>query len=416
MTFLLLLLCAVIYTYGHVTDAARVRMMAETYLSRLVGGRVVVGRAYLSVFEGLRLDDVEVHVDPANPPAAGQGDTAPDSLLFSAKTFVIKYDPKSMLGGTLEAKQIIVQKPRVHVTENVDTGEWNWYRVVRRRTGKGRATVNPTPAPKLPEILLRNARLEFSEIRNGRFAPLAYLAVDGQLAPGDDGERYNFDLQSRGVSEMGPSVSGWVSLARGQVSAKLMNFSFGPDVRSMLPVDVRQWWERHELSGRIDIPVLSYTPAREGRPLSFRVETVIVDGVALSVRAEEWMSSADVRRLNRTRESLAMMRDAYRAAGFKVQGPRDRARDSAGAIVRDPDRAPTAAIDIAAACLEPTPLKLENVAGKFVFTQDGVSIEGLSGRVDNNGLKINGRIQGYTPARCENPPSFLVETRIVDVV
>ena len=27
----------------------------------------------------------------------------------------------------------------------------------------------------------------------------------------------------------------------------------------------------------------------------------------------------------------------------------------------------------------------------------GVSIEGLSGRVDNNGLKINGRIEGYTP-------------------
>src|SRR5206468_503373 len=32
-----------------------------------------------------------------------------------------------------------------------------------------------------------------------------------------------------------------------------------------------------------------------------------------------------------------------------------------------------------------------------VFTQDGVNIEGLSGRVDNNGLKINGRIEGYTP-------------------
>src|SRR5688500_2152646 len=133
MTFLLLLLCGVIYTYGHVTDAARVRMMAETYLSRLVGGRVVVGRAYLSIFEGLRLDDVEVHVDPPNPVSPGRGDTAPDSLLFSAKTFVIKYDPKSMLGGTLEAKQIIVQKPRVHVTENVDSGEWNWYRVVKRR-------------------------------------------------------------------------------------------------------------------------------------------------------------------------------------------------------------------------------------------------------------------------------------------
>ena len=46
-----------------------------------------------------------------------------------------------------------------------------------------------------------------------------------------------------------------------------------------------------QLSGRIDIPVLSYTPARETQPASFRVETRIVDGVALSVRAEEWIAS-----------------------------------------------------------------------------------------------------------------------------
>src|SRR6059036_1031762 len=66
MTLLLLLLCGVIYAYGHITDAARVRAIAETYLSRLVGGRVVIGHAYLSIFEGLRLDDVEVHVEPAS--------------------------------------------------------------------------------------------------------------------------------------------------------------------------------------------------------------------------------------------------------------------------------------------------------------------------------------------------------------
>ena len=63
---------------------------------------------------------------------------------------------------------------------------------------------------------------------------------------------------------------------------------------------------------------------------------------------------------------------------------------------------------IAAACLEPIPLKLENVAGKFVFTQDGVNIDGLSGRVDNNGLKINGRIEGYTP---EAPVARVTLTR-----
>ena len=64
------------------------------------------------------------------------GPAAPDSLLFSAKTFIIKYDPRVMLGGRLEATQIIVQKPHVHLTENVDTGAWNWYRLVHRKRNR----------------------------------------------------------------------------------------------------------------------------------------------------------------------------------------------------------------------------------------------------------------------------------------
>ena len=405
MTALLLLLCAIIYTYSHVTDATRVRQISESYLSQLLGGRVVVGRATLSVFEGLRLDDVEVHAEPPQPEGEPPmlGPAAPDSLLFSAKTFIIKYDPKVMLGGRLEATQIIVQKPHVHLTENVDTGAWNWHRMFRRRGGRGRPTISPSAKPTLPEILLRNARIEFSEIRGGRFKPLAYMAVEGQLAPSANGERYTFELQSRGLSEMGPSVSGWVSLGLGQISAKLLNFSFGHDVRSMLPAEVRRWWERHELSGRIDIPVLSYTPARETQPASFRVETVIVDGVALTVHAEEWMASSEVRRLARAREAVDMMRGLYRLGGAVVRAaPRRQEGDATGegAVARRVAAAARhehvpVAVDRLASVLEPEPLKLENVAGKFVFTQDGISIENVSGRVDNNGLRISGRIDGY---------------------
>ena len=400
MTALLLLLCAVIYTYTHVTDATRVRQISESYLSQLLGGRVVVGRATLSMFEGLRLDDVEVHADP--PPVEGEpqtlGPAAPDSLLFSAKTFIIKYDPKVMLGGRLEATQIIVQKPHVHLTENVDTGAWNWHRIFKRRGGRSRPTISPSARPRLPEILLRNARVDFSEIRGGRFKPLAFMAVDGQLAPTSNGERYTFELQSRGLSEMGPSVSGWVSLGRGQVSAKLLNFSFGHDVRSMLPDEVRRWWERHNLSGGMDISVM-YTPARENQPANFRVETLIAEGgVSMSVYADEWMAASEVHRLNRAREAVGMLRGMYRLGGFAVQGggvPKEGEARPRREALRE-ERLPSA-IDLLAASFEPDPLKLENVAGKLVFTQDGIAIDNVSGRVDNNGLRITGRIDGYRP-------------------
>src|ERR1700722_5465256 len=63
MGALLVFLSLIIGGYGYLTDSDRVRSMAEGYLAGLVGGRVEVGGATLSIFEGLRLYDVKVFVD-----------------------------------------------------------------------------------------------------------------------------------------------------------------------------------------------------------------------------------------------------------------------------------------------------------------------------------------------------------------
>ena len=64
MLSLFVVLSAVIGSYWYLTDARRVRDMAEQYLSQLSGAHVTVGRATLSIFEGLRLDDVRVYCQP----------------------------------------------------------------------------------------------------------------------------------------------------------------------------------------------------------------------------------------------------------------------------------------------------------------------------------------------------------------
>src|SRR5438552_4104890 len=75
MIVIFVLLCAIIGGYGYLTDANRVREKAEKYLSDILGGRVEIGQARLSIFEGLTLDEVRVQAgDPQ----------APDSQLFSA--------------------------------------------------------------------------------------------------------------------------------------------------------------------------------------------------------------------------------------------------------------------------------------------------------------------------------------------
>jgi len=48
---LLIVLCLIIFGYNYITDSDRVRTMAEAYLSRIIGGRVEVGKATLSIFE-----------------------------------------------------------------------------------------------------------------------------------------------------------------------------------------------------------------------------------------------------------------------------------------------------------------------------------------------------------------------------
>src|SRR4051812_40399022 len=79
MVIVFVVLCATIGAYRFFTNSQRVRVQAEEYLARLTGGYVHVGGATLSIFEGLRLDDVRVYVDPR---------MTNDSLIFTASTFL----------------------------------------------------------------------------------------------------------------------------------------------------------------------------------------------------------------------------------------------------------------------------------------------------------------------------------------
>lgn len=63
MILALTVLLLIIGGYAYLTDAQRVEALAESYLSRVLNARVEVGSANLSIFEGLRLDDVVVYVD-----------------------------------------------------------------------------------------------------------------------------------------------------------------------------------------------------------------------------------------------------------------------------------------------------------------------------------------------------------------
>jgi hypothetical protein len=385
MTILFVVLTVVIVGYTYITDSNRVRSMAQAYLSHLLGGRVEIGGATLSIFEGFRVDDVKLHVDP--------GADRPDSLLFSAQSFLVNYDPRKLLQGQLEATEIIAQKPHVYLTltHTARGDEWNYLRLRKNQPPQPPGQKNGPTRISLPQLLLRNAVVEISETTAGRRSQIGAMDIDGQLTPVGDGTHYQFEMQSRGVSEgLGPYASGVIAVSTGELVAHLRNVQLSDDVRSMFPANLRDWWARHELSGRVESIDLFYTPASVKAHIAqkFSVQTT-VKGVALAVHREEWTSHEESERWRRIQDSVSLLNEPFRLAGY-------------GAPISSPD----SPFEVLGDMVDTPPLRLREVTGTFLFTQDRIDVDGLLVRVatgdpnqpdSSNAFRVSGRMDGYKP-------------------
>jgi hypothetical protein len=388
MLLLLAVLGGVIGSYMVLTDPQRVRIAAEEYLTNLLGGPVSVGRASLSIFDGLTLADVVIRTSDAK---------TPDAILLKADAFTMELDPAALLHGRLAASRLVVSGPHVRLVENVDTGTWNYQQLVHtlRRRGQGkRAPATPTAPP--PQIVLRDAEVQYSEIRGSRFAKRGTIAVEGRLWPSPDGARYSFELQSISgdrtnvlgaaddpldgdtlvtsadstVAGGGPVLSGQVGLADGQIDATLSNLRFGRDIEAMLPSEVRDWWAAHQIEGRLNIPAFHYSPPTATHPLQFSIETRL-DHVQLLVPFVELINgSAASSWSGRQRLLEAMAGDGANLAGT---------------------------VDAFELLTTPASIAVSDVSGTYRFSEQGITLEHIQGRINQDLLSVNGHCDGYTP-------------------
>ncbi len=380
MLSLLMVLVTLIGGYAFLTNSSRVRKMAESYLSQMLGGQVQVRKATLSIFEGLKLEDVRVRL-------AGESlDTPP---IFSADTFVVRYSLHKLLAGRIEATQIIAKRPHVQLTEDLDSLLGSYRKVVRDKPN-GDAPLSstiPRKPPPLPEISLRDARVDYREQRPDGTTSFGTLSLEGQFSPTEGGDRYEFTLQTRGMSErMGFDVQGSIVPSVGRIAATLRNFELGSDIRLMLPATVRQWWEQHELAGKFDVVDLSYVLPRPGQTdAKFTVKTAM-QGVTLVIQPGELMSTDESARIASVRDTIATMAGVYRLAGHTGLGP-------------------MTPIEL---LLASAPIRLDDMAGTFTFTEGGIAIENAHGDIEGNRIYIDGKVDGY-PGRVgvPEPPALL---------
>jgi hypothetical protein len=361
MLILLVVLSAVIFGYCWITDPNRVRAMAESYLANLMGGEVRIGRANLSIFEGLRLDDVTLLADVKDQP---------DSRVFHARTLMLHYRPKNLLKGEIVATQIVAIDPVAMLVENPTTGQWNYQRlrgIAAMERHSDKQSLTPTV---LPQIILRDAQVAYLELRGGRTVPVGWYSLEGSLTPSEDPDRYDFSLQSRGRESLGPSVDGSLRTDGGQCVAHLKNFVYGPDVQSMLLAEPRAWCQWHQLQGHLDVPEMSYTPGRNGAKPSFMAELVL-SGVELAVHPQEWMSRQQNQNLQWFHDELDIAQQRHWISGDTADSLRQLST--------------------------PEPLHLQQVSGVLKFTDRGITMEGISGKLEENWFNVDGTIDGYSP-------------------
>jgi hypothetical protein len=111
-----------------------------------------------------------------------------------------------------------------------------------------------------------------------------------------------------------------------------------------VPAQVRAWWDRHNLAGAVDVPVLAYTPSHgegaEATESKFRVETLFRH-VNLTIRPEEWMSRDEIIVQDWAQDAFEAMREV----GLNTNG----------------------VVDRLASLAAPSPIRLDDVKGNFVL-------------------------------------------------
>lgn len=104
---------AVVLAYRRFADPERVRAEAEALLQQFAHGRVRVGSAAFSIFDGIHLYDVAVASAPPEERSVRDSNLAPEmtETVFSCREVLISHDPVSALWGRLRIRSVVAVEP-----------------------------------------------------------------------------------------------------------------------------------------------------------------------------------------------------------------------------------------------------------------------------------------------------------------
>lgn len=252
----------------------------ESMLSKLVGGKVTIGTADLSLGGRLHLTDLRILV-PSIPGPAGE--------LLHVPDVTFNLDRDELLAGRLSVQQLTIDDALLRLSEDLDTGRFNIGGLKLAQTG----------TMVWPRIELRSGIAQIGEHRGTIFQPSGELRVNGSFRPDPSPptlgsqDWYAFDLQeiisAGAANQEGMHVEGRYNVATAEGSSFLSGVTFEPQRAKLLPRVAREWWRTINPSGSLQ--PIGFQIGADGR---YQIE-IAMDGIDWSLPVPSFDPQRDTR-------------------------------------------------------------------------------------------------------------------------
>lgn len=260
----------------HYTRPNNLRPLMENVLSNELGGDVTIGKAHLSWGGLLTLEHLWLDV-PGLPKARDEF-----AKLFETERLAVQLDYSGLWRGELRVEDIQIDRPQLHIIEDLDTGELN-LEMLQLADGDDDGAPEPLRLTLPPAIELNAARVRFAQVQGGTFKTIEAMRLEGELRENpDQGRLYDFELrQYDAQARVDATLSGSLDAHAPSLSLKLDGFRIDAAHRQLVPAGFRTLWDQLRPTGKLPNLAIRMDAGANGR-LRLDEAVLELDDVAIT--------------------------------------------------------------------------------------------------------------------------------------
>jgi len=329
----LLLLMIPVVLVVHYTRPNNLRPLLENVLSNELGGDVTIGKAHLSWGGLLTLEALWIDV-PGLPKERDEF-----AKLFETQRLAVQLDYSKLWRGDLMIRDIEIDRPELHIIEDLDTDELNLEML--RLAPDDDDDPEPFRLVLPPAIELNAARVRFAQVKDGEFKTIEAMRLEGELRENPDQDRlYDFELRQYDASaRIDATLAGSLDTAAPALSLTLDGFRIDQAHRQLVPAGFRELWDQLQPAGQLPKLTIRMDASDDGR---LRLDEAVLELDHVSI-------TPPYKALGRVPETLPDEAD----------------------VGSDPAEAPT--------LYNP---RMTEVSGRFVVRRESVRLENLTGFIE----------------------------------